>query len=744
GLSVGSHTVEYKTITGWDTPINETVQINDGLTTTTSGTYIQQTGSLQVTISPLGAVTAGAKWRVDGGTWRNSDYTESGLTVGSHTVEYSTVSGWNKPADEIVQVNDGQTTTTTGTYTQQTGYLQVTISPPGAVTAGAQWRVDGGTWRNSDYTESGLTVGSHTVEYKTITGWDTPVNETVQINDGLTTTTSGTYIQQTGSLQVTISPPGAVTAGAKWRVDGGAWRDSDYTENGLTVGSHTVEYNTITGWDTPINETVQINDGLTTTTTGTYTQQTGYLQVTISPPGAVTAGAQWRVDGGAWRNSDYTESGLPVGSHTVEYSTVSGWNKPANEIVLINDGQTTTTTGTYTAQSGSLQVTIIPPGAVTAGAKWRVDGGAWRNSDYTESGLSVGSHTIEYNTVTGWDTPINETVQINDGLTTTASGTYVQQTGSLQVTISPAEAVTTGAKWRVDGGAWRDSGYTESGLTVGLHTVDFNEIVGWTKPANQIVQINDGLTTTTNGNYIQQTHALLKINEFMASNASALPLEQGELLDGHGNSSDWIEIYNPTDETVSLDGWYLTDSNDNRTKWQFPDGNQLDPGEFMIIFASQKTYAANPLNYPYLDPAGYYHTNFELNKGGDYLALVTPDSNIVVHEYTPEYPGQLTNVSYGLAQYATTLVSTGASATYHVPTIGDSGLGTDWTDPNYDDSSWDTGETGLGFGNVVPGLNVTYYKANTTVDSLTAMEAVISNPSMQTTVVTETASRPLH
>ncbi|MHC4113083.1 MAG: chitobiase/beta-hexosaminidase C-terminal domain-containing protein, partial [Planctomycetota bacterium] len=78
-------------------------------------------------------------------------------------------------------------------------------------------------------------------------------------------------------------------------------------------------------------------------------------------------------------------------------------------------------------------------------------------------------------------------------------------------------------------------------------------------------------------------------------------------------------------------------------------------------------------------------------------ALVAPDGNTVIHEYTPEYPDQLTNISYGLAQYSAMLVPAGATATYHVPTIGDAGLGTDWTDPNFDDSSWDTGETGLGF-----------------------------------------------
>ncbi len=188
----------------------------------------------------------------------------------------------------------------------------------------------------------------------------------------------------------------------------------------------------------------------------------------------------------------------------------------------------------------------------------------------------------------------------------------------------------------------------------------------------------------------------LVINEFMASNASAPPLENGELLDGNGESSDWIEIYNPTDTTVSLDGWYLTDSDANLTKWQFPDGNQIKPGEFMIVFASRKTQVENPLNYPYIDPAGYYHTNFELNQNREYLALVAPGGTAVVHEYWPEFPEQLTDISYGLAQYASMLVPTSVTASYHVPNIND--VSVDWTSVGFNDSGWDTGETGLGFG----------------------------------------------
>ena len=42
------------------------------------------------------------------------------------------------------------------------------------------------------------------------------------------------------------------------------------------------------------------------------------------------------------------------------------------------------------------------------------------------------------------------------------------------------------------------------------------------------------------------------ITEFMAANAGSLP-------DGDGGSSDWIEIHNPADAAVDLEGWYLTD-----------------------------------------------------------------------------------------------------------------------------------------------------------------------------------------
>jgi hypothetical protein len=168
---------------------------------------------------------------------------------------------------------------------------------------------------------------------------------------------------------------------------------------------------------------------------------TGSLKVTIAPSGTVSAGAQWRVDGGSWRNSDYLQSGLSVGSHTVEFKTVSGWTKPGNKTVTINYNQTTSasgTYGTYTRQTGSVKVTIAPSGALSAGAQWRVDGGGWHNSGYLQSGLSVGSHTVEFKTVSGWTKPGNKTVTINYNQTTSASGTYMAAIGVIAAIRSPA------------------------------------------------------------------------------------------------------------------------------------------------------------------------------------------------------------------------------------------------------------------------------------------------------------------
>ncbi|MHC4744461.1 MAG: CotH kinase family protein, partial [Planctomycetota bacterium] len=181
----------------------------------------------------------------------------------------------------------------------------------------------------------------------------------------------------------------------------------------------------------------------------------------------------------------------------------------------------------------------------------------------------------------------------------------------------------------------------------------------------------------------------LVISEFLTSNHSPDPPNpaEGELLDEDGDSSDWIEIYNPTDISIDLSGWYLTDNDANLMKWKFPAGmDPLGAGEFLIVFASNKDRR---------DPSGNLHTNFELRPSPEYLALVGSDGISVVHEYAPSYPDQLSDISYGLSQSATKILTEGAMASYYVPTASDNGR--PWETLGFDDSTWDTARTPLGF-----------------------------------------------
>jgi len=140
----------------------------------------------------------------------------------------------------------------------------------------------------------------------------------------------------------------------------------------------------------------------------------GSLKVTLGPSGLVPT-AQWRVDGGIWQNSGVTQSGLSAGNHTVEFKDIGGgWYKPSTRNVTIQSGQLTTQTGTYsqTPPTSSLSVTINPAAAVSAGAQWRIAGGAWQNSGATLSGLSLGDVTIEFKEAYGWTKPGNQTVTV--------------------------------------------------------------------------------------------------------------------------------------------------------------------------------------------------------------------------------------------------------------------------------------------------------------------------------------------
>lgn len=121
------------------------------------------------------------------------------------------------------------------------------------------------------------------------------------------------------------------------------------------------------------------------------------------------------------------------------------------------------------------------------------------------------------------------------------------------------------------------------------------------------------------------------INEVCAHNLSLV-------LDDRGKSSDYIELYNPSCTTVSLDGWYLTDqeelSEQNRLS-----RIEIGPRSYLLLFADGSAGRSED------EESGEvcYYLGFRLNESGETLTLADGSGNTVDRV---EVPVLATDISY--------------------------------------------------------------------------------------------------
>ena len=89
------------------------------------------------------------------------------------------------------------------------------------------------------------------------------------------------------------------------------------------------------------------------------------------------------------------------------------------------------------------------------------------------------------------------------------------------------------------------------------------------------------------------------ISEIMASN--------GTWSGGH--AYDWIELHNTEKKAIDISGWYLSDSEKNPTKWQFPSGTKIKGNGYILIYCTGEEMKPGS--------KGVYYSNFKLSASGD-------------------------------------------------------------------------------------------------------------------------------
>ncbi len=93
-----------------------------------------------------------------------------------------------------------------------------------------------------------------------------------------------------------------------------------------------------------------------------------------------------------------------------------------------------------------------------------------------------------------------------DNLLVGAVRVYYEDIGSLLVTIEPQEALAAGTQWRLTSGpdtGWKNNGDVISGIPAGSYTITFKVVETWDAPDDQIVAIEEDVTTVVVGSYVR-------------------------------------------------------------------------------------------------------------------------------------------------------------------------------------------------------------------------------------------------
>ncbi len=153
-----------------------------------------------------------------------------------------------------------------------------------------------------------------------------------------------------------------------------------------------------------------------------------------------------------------------------------------------------------------------------------------------------------------------------------------------------------------------------------------------------------------------ESNAQVLINEVVASNSSGISDEDGDF-------PDWIELYNSSGNTINLQGYGISDDPENPFKYVLPD-IELLANEYYLLFASDKNRGSNSDNEP---------------------------------------------------KFWETIVRIGDAAKYIVPSTS---VLTSWVSTDFDDSSWQDGMYGFGYGDnddntIVPNGTISVFTRTT-------------------------------
>ena len=206
--------------------------------------------------------------------------------------------------------------------------------------------------------------------------------------------------------------------------------------------------------------------------------------------------------------------------------------------------------------TGSLTVNITPPEAVAAGARWRIDGGAWQSSGLSLSTVLEGPHFLEFESVAGWTAPSVREVNVNPSTGNSATGTYQSANGSPVVrAISPfSGSLSGGTEVTISGSNLSSvSNITFGSFDASIVSRNSDQIVVTTPPSSAFGSVDVAITSPSGTISRPADYTYQELDQFnfrvldqLGGSIGAVTLEGSTAFYGEGPSFVILDVANPS------------------------------------------------------------------------------------------------------------------------------------------------------------------------------------------------------
>jgi len=503
-VPVGSYTITYDSVSGFITPDPETLVLTADATIEFTASYVSMSTDGTIVINTN---VANSIFTVTGATKSYSGTGSSWTTTapaGDYTVSWGPVAGYTAPVDQTKTVATGETTTFIGAYVVdavQTGTLAVTTNNANATFTliGPETYAGSGT----SWSQANAPIGSYTIIYGAIAGYNTPPLQTKELYIGGTTSFNGVYSStatEYGTIVISTN-----NASASFTVVGPeiySGFGTEMTQTHAPVGSYTITYGNVAGYTTPSPETLVLADGGLILFTGNYVAITGDGYITVT---ANIAGASFTISGPevfyGYGQSWSTTSATP-GSYTIVFEEVAGYIKPANQTKTISSGVTTYFTCTYTVITGD-DGTIYVTSNIAA-ALFVVEGPETFSGSgtlWSTTSATPGFYTVYFYGAAGYNSPSSKSGTLSPGGVLSLVGYYTPTVAPGGITVSTNLSSASFTISGPDNMSGSGTSWSDSEVTPGDYTITYGNVAGYTTPSPETQTVAGGATTAFTGTY---------------------------------------------------------------------------------------------------------------------------------------------------------------------------------------------------------------------------------------------------